>query len=525
MQLRQGLGAAELVVPQQRRRPPLRAPAPRPGARRAPPPPAASAAASAAPDAPPTPTLPVFSGKVDWTVMYKQVLQASRDLKVDAFWFQGPRNVALRHPDDVALVCRDSDCFTKGDGMQRIHAWLGDGLVATADAALHDGMRELLIPAFVAAAVKGFAPDFAKVGEEVADVLELMDGREYDIERLCRRATLDVIGRAGFGHDFQGVKFAAAEARGEAAAGRGSPSEGAIGDGFVDVISVFDALLLPAFMLLARPLEPEANIPGIEGYHRSIRLLDDVIERMVEVRRSRGISPGDNSLLSHMLRAQQAGNGMVTDKQMRDQLQTFFFAGSDTTATTLCFALYQLSRHPEVLEACLEEVDSIMGDAPSDSLSSEDYGRMKLLAGVANETLRMFPAAPSVSRRCAQDVTIRGHAIPAGTRVVVSLYGMQRHEDYWPRPDEWLPERWLPANAPTMAPHADKAFMPFTVGPRACIGKYFALIELQVLLAVILRRIAPGPAAGRGELDTWQNLTLCAAGGAPIVPRRRRRRA
>lgn len=435
-----------------------------------------------------------------------------------------PQNVALRHPDDVARVCRDADAFNKGAGMHRIREWLGDSLVGTSDQELHDGMRELLNPAFMAAAVKGFAPDFAQAGEEVADVLELMDGREYDIERLCRRVTLDVIGRAGFGYDFQAVEFAAAEARGEAKAECGSPAEGALGDGFVDVISVFDALLLPSFMLLARPTEPEDSIPGIEGYRRGIRLLDEVITRMVEVRRSEGISPGDNSLLAHMLRAQQAGNKMVTDKQIRDQLQAFCFAGSDTTATSLCFALYQLSRHPDVLAACLEEVDGVLGDAPSDSLTSDDYGRMKLLTGVALETLRMFPAAPSVSRQCAKDVTLSGHAIPAGTRVVLSLYGMQRHEGFWPRPDEWLPQRWLPANAPTMAPHADKAFMPFTVGPRACIGKYFALTELQVLLAVTLRRVAPGPAPGRGELDTWQNLTLCAEGGAPIVPRRRRPR-
>jgi cytochrome P450 len=74
-----------------------------------------------------------------------------------------PQNVALRHPDDVARVCRDADAFNKGAGMHRIREWLGDSLVGTSDQELHDGMRELLNPAFMAAAVKGFAPDFAQV--------------------------------------------------------------------------------------------------------------------------------------------------------------------------------------------------------------------------------------------------------------------------------------------------------------------------------------------------------------------------
>lgn len=253
-------------------------------------------------------------------------------------------------------------------------------------------------------------------------------------------------------------------------------------------------------------------------------MLDDVAYRVIEERRAKGIEPEANDILSHMLRAQAAGDARASDRQLRDELQTFVFAGSDTTATTLSFALLELSRRPDIAARCAEEVDRVMGDRPAESIPAEDYQRMPLLTGVASETLRMYPAAVSISRRAAQDTVLGGYFLPAGTRVGASVYGLQRHEDFWPQPDAWIPERWLPVNSAIMAPHADRAYMPFTAGPRACIGKFFALVELQVLLAVILRRTHFAAAPRNEAARAWQNLTLTCSDGARVIPTPRSRR-
>jgi cytochrome P450 len=233
-----------------------------------------------------------------------------------------------------------------------------------------------------------------------------------------------------------------------------------------------------------------------------------------------------------MLRAQQGGASaaLMTDRQLRDELQTMIVAGSDTTATTLAFALAELARHPEVADAAAAEVAGVLAGADPAALPADAFqqGRMPLIAAIANETLRLYPAATETGRVCAQDEAFGEYAVPQGTAVLPSIWSMHRHEAFWPRPTEWLPERWLPANAAMLAPHATAAFSPFTAGPRACIGRYFALLELQVMLAVVLSRarLEPAPAGGSGpgsdrgsgaNFATRANFTLASAGGLPVI--------
>jgi cytochrome P450 len=104
---------------------------------------------------------------------------------------------------------------------------------------------------------------------------------------------------------------------------------------------------------------------------------------------------------------------------------------------------------------------------------------MPLITAVVNETLRLYPAATEIARTALRDAPLGGYLVKAGTIVLPSQYSTHRNPEFWPRADEWLPERWLPDRAAELAPHADKAFFPFSVGPRACIGRYFAVLEMQ----------------------------------------------
>ncbi|KAI8472238.1 MAG: cytochrome P450 [Monoraphidium minutum] len=433
-----------------------------------------------------------------------------------------PDSVILRHPDDCAAVARDEGAFTKaGTGWRKLEAWLGHGLVSDPDAAHHAAVRGVLAPAFKAAAVRGFAPLFAEVGEELAAALQAeaaaAGGRAIDARGACRRATLDVIGRAAFGYDFGALRFAAARAGG---GGAGGGADAEIGDADCDVVSLFDAVLMPAMLLLFELPLPQSLIPGIRGYHRhadqalppgltitrpkgaSISKLDAVVDRILKAKRAAGADGaaaaaggGGRDILSFMLRAQAEGSEVITDRQIRDELHTFMFAGSDTTAGTLAFALYELSRHPDVQAAAAAEARAALPAlaAPGGGGGAAAAARTPLLSGVA--------------RRAVRGTVVGGHTIAKGSIVLPSPYGAQRHPAFWPRPDEWLPARWLPENAAELAPHADTAWFPFSQGPRSCIGKYFALQEMQVLLAVLLARLSFGRAEGY-EADTVQSFTL-----------------
>lgn len=458
------------------------------------------------------------------TVRFKTAEKLMKESKARAMEMEllGRKFVVFRHPDDLATILRDPVRFPKiPNSLSKLEAWLGQGLVSRVDPVQHAAVREVLMPAFKAASVRGFVPTFARVGHEMGEVLDMMAGKTYDIEMLCRRATLDVIGRTGFGYDFKAVEVARMEAAGEK--GQEQASDGAIGESYVDVVRMLDAILTPAMWLISDFQVPDSWLPGIEGYYRGIKLIDQVIDKMLQERRTGGLRDSDTDLLSFMLRAQQEGNAVMSDRQLRDELQTMILAGSDTTATTLAFALYELSRHPEVAEAAAKEVDAALGGMDPASAPTEVFqAKLPLIAGIANETLRLYPAAPESFRIVAEDVVVGGYALPEGTRVVPSMYAVHRNEEFWPRPDEWLPERWLPANAATMAPHADRAFVPFTVGPRSCIGRYFAVLELQVLATVLLQRFTFQAVPGF-EAGTYQNFTLSSTSGILVVPQARPR--
>ncbi|KAI8466592.1 MAG: cytochrome P450 [Monoraphidium minutum] len=474
-------------------------------------------------------------GRADIFTLYKTVDSAmvstgSRMIEMEIL---GTRSVYLRHPDDLNLILRDQARFPKSqEALATLEAWLGNGLVANTDIPNHAAVKEVLLPAFRAASVKGFVPAFAASAAEMADVLLAAAGTPYNVEPLCRRATLDVIGRTGFGFDFGAVAAAAAQVAGSsgaagAAGGAASSSSAAMPraasplqlDGEdVDIIAVFDSILETAMWLIFQLPIPEILIPKFKEYRRSIAVVDGVIDKMLQEKRANGIRETDTDLLSFMLKAQQEGNVLMSDKQLRDELQTMILAGSDTTATTVAFALYELSRRPDVLARCRAEAEALLAGRDPAAVPAEEYqSRLPLLTAVANETLRLYPAATETGRIASQDEVIGGYAIPKGTVLLPSMFSLQRHEDFWPRPLEWLPERWLPGDAADLAPHADKAFMPFTVGPRSCIGRYFAQLELNVLLAVLLTRVSFAPAPGF-QAESRANFTLSSKDGVMLVP-------
>ncbi|GBF87312.1 cytochrome P450 [Raphidocelis subcapitata] len=475
--------------------------------------------------------------------------QLMRERGIDAMQIEllGRKAYVIRSPESVGRIIRQTDKFPKSktEGLSRLEEWLGDGLVTQASPELHAAMRDVLAPAFKAASIKGFVPAFAKSGEEVADFLASLGGREYDIEPLCRRVTLDVIGRTMFGFDFGAVALEAAAAAGtteggsgnSSSSGSGSSSSGnggsstssnsssSGGGGKVDVVGALDGIFGAAVVLMAAGALPTALVPGIQAYRRGISTIDGVIDSMLRERREKGLKEEDTDLLSFMLRAQQQGNALVTDKQLRDELQTMVLAGSDTTAGTLAFALHELAARPQLLARCQAEADAALGDGPAGALPAEAFQRLALISGAANETLRLHSAVPMLTRVCLEESVLGGCTVPAGAYVFASFHALHRHEAHWPRADEWLPERWLPQNAAELAPHADVAFLPFSSGPRACIGRFFAGLELSVLLAVLLRRLDFFPAGGGGgaPLRTRQKFTLASADGVRVVARPRAR--
>ncbi len=209
------------------------------------------------------------------------------------------------------------------------------------------------------------------------------------------------------------------------------------------------------------------------GYRRALGSLDEYLYRLIERRRTEGAQGAD--LLSHLI---QSG---LDDQLIRDQLLTMLIAGHDTSTALLSWTMHLLGTHPKVLAELQAEVDQqLSGAVPELSQVSQ----LPLLDQVLNESLRLYPPIHLSSRTAAADLDFAGYRLPAGTRVLLSIYLTHRHPDYWPEPDRFDPQRFASENAADRPPYA---FIPFGGGPRNCIGMAFARAEAQLILARLLQ--------------------------------------
>jgi len=210
------------------------------------------------------------------------------------------------------------------------------------------------------------------------------------------------------------------------------------------------------------------------GYADSLRQMDDYLYQMIRLRRTHLGEPTD--LLGLLI-----SDPNMDDHLIRDQLLTMLIAGHDTSTALLSWTLYLLGKHPEVMQRAQAEVRAVLGDQPP---TLDHLRSLPLLDQIINESLRLYPPIHLGSRRAAQDLEFNGYPIPAGTRVMYSIYVTHRMPEYWDAPDEFRPQRFTP-DAPKPAPYT---YLPFGGGPRNCIGAAYAQVEAKVILARILQR-------------------------------------
>ena len=220
--------------------------------------------------------------------------------------------------------------------------------------------------------------------------------------------------------------------------------------------------------------------PGMPrfGFQRALRPLDDYLYRLIAARRS---SPGAKEDLLGALIA--AG---LPDADIRDQLLTMLIAGHDTSTALLSWAFYLLATHPDVMARAREEVDRVLGtEAPEPAPTLAQAKSLVYLDQVIKETLRLYPPIHLGSRIAASDIQHPDGVIPAGTRVLYSIYLAHRDPQVWPDPDRFDPDRFTPDQARLHSPYQ---YLPFGGGPRNCIGRAFALVEAKIVLARVLQK-------------------------------------
>lgn len=370
-----------------------------------------------------------------------------------------------------------------------LRAWLGDGLLI-AQGEKWRWRRHLMTPAFHFEILSQFADIMHEQADALVDVLRAKsaDGQPIDFFHYITKSALDIIGETAMGCKI-----------GALADGDGANKE--------YVRAVYDVTV----GLLNRLMEPYLLVDWIfylmpqgRAFVRDLKILHDFSGRVIAERRAlRAASPSRadgtaqepprsgraprQALLDLLLDATDPATGKpMTDQEIKEEVDTFMFEGHDTTAAAIAWAVHLLGKHAAVQERLRNEVDDLYASlAPGERPTMEMLkSRVPYLDCFLAECLRVYPSVPVISRQLTEDLDVDGITIPKGVSTTINIYALNRHPAYWKDPDTFNPERFLP--------EADKdrhrfIYLPFSAGPRNCIGQKFAHLEEQIIIMQIVR--------------------------------------
>lgn len=190
------------------------------------------------------------------------------------------------------------------------------------------------------------------------------------------------------------------------------------------------------------------------------------------------------AFLDLLMEAGQNGS-VLTDTEVKEQVDTIMFEGHDTTAAASSFFLSVMGCHPDIQEKVIQELDDIFGDSDR-PVTFQDTMEMKYLERCLMETLRLYPPVPLIARTINTDLKLASgdYVVPAGCTVVVTTFKMHRQPHIYPNPEVFDPDNFLPEKT---ANRHYYAFVPFSAGPRSCVGRKYAMLKLKIILATIMR--------------------------------------
>jgi cytochrome P450 len=404
--------------------------------------------------------------------------------------------VLIHDPLAIKRVLLDNASNYRKDPIQRriLSTGLADGLLSV-EGERWDVQRRTLAPLFARRTVASFTQAMLCAADRLIDRwLAFPESQTVDVAGELTLATLDVLALTifsdGIGGDFEAFRSAM------------NAYFGSIGR-----IDAFDLLGAPSFV-------PR---PGRRCLLRTMVYFEGVIDRIIDVRRRRLELAQDHDepedLLTLLLRALDPSTGRpMSLAEVRSNILTFLSAGHETTANTLAWAAFLLSRSPEWRARVREEADRELAGDPNGLVE-----RLSVTRAVVEEALRLYPPIAALSRMSEQRDRLAGVDVKPRSLIVIAPYVLHRHQNLWDRPDVFDPSRFL-GDAKARIPRF--AYLPFGAGPRTCIGSSFALQEATIVLATLVRRfhMSLSPDA---EIWPVQKITLRPAHGLPmrITPR------
>lgn len=411
----------------------------------------------------------------------------------------GPQRMfVIAHPDGIERVLGSNrDNYIKQKSYDSMRMLTGDGLL-TMEGDPWRSRRRLANPAFHRESIRRFVGSISSISREALAAWRwrIPNGGTLDLHHEMMLLTLEVVAETLFG-----------QRMGEAA---GDTS----GRAFSEALKMLSERGNTGVRL---PLH--IPTPANLRFRQILQTLDEEVYRILGNAKKES-DPHAVPTLVHMLlqaRDEDTGKGL-TDRELRNELMTLFLAGHETTALLLTWLFTLLCQHPSVIERAEAEVDAVLGDR---SPTAEDVPKLVYLRQIVDEALRLRPPAWSIARDTLADDVIGGFQVRSGDVVLPAIYLVHRHPDFWSNPERFDPERFSPER--TKSRH-HFSYLPFSLGPRICIGNIFALTEATVMLATLIQQVRITMDDPR-SIQMNAGITLRPSGPVPVRVRWRRARA
>jgi cytochrome P450 len=379
----------------------------------------------------------------------------------------GPKPVyVVNSPDLIRRVfVTDADAFEGGGALlEKVRPLIGDGLITLRGAA-HQRHRRLLQPAFHRRRIASYVDVMRRLATAMTDSWQ--DGQQITADVEMMELAMAVVGKTLFSMEFES-----------------SAVDEVVRSMPIVLDGVRKRLLAPTGLLEKLPTAENRR------FNAAVRRIHDVVDRIIADYRRSGIDHGDLVSMMLMARDEETGEGL-SNEHVRGEVLTMLMAGTQTTATTMAWALHIMSVRNDIQDRVHAEVGAILADR---DVAFEDLERLDYIRRLLTETLRLYPPAWIQSRRTSAEVNLGGHVLPPGSSIFLSPYVVHHDPSIYPDPELFDPDRWLPDRAKDIP---RPAFIPFGAGKRQCLGEGFAWVEATVVLATILGRWQVRPVAGQ----------------------------
>ncbi|XP_050308845.1 cytochrome P450 4C1-like isoform X2 [Anthonomus grandis grandis] len=390
------------------------------------------------------------------------------DQKPIRFWLGPTLLVAIKNPEHVDKILTSSKFATKHDIYDFIKIYLGEGLIS-GSGSLYKQHRRIIQPIFDLNFAKESVTFIQKhVTLCMSKFENHVHNGTFDCHSVIHKCMVDIIKEIVLGSDERSQ---------------------------ISGLSEFDQAMLDVynfgFSRIVKPyLQPNVifNLtPYKKEQDRLQSILKTAIKRMVEEsNRRRKIQKLNDfyPVIDRIADYIQDNPGVISEEVFMDHILTLHAAAEDTLTIISCFLSICFGMYPEYQEIAANEVRKIMGDSPR-AVAPEDISQLKYLDMCIKEALRLFPIAPVILRKCSEDFQLDKWLIPNDCAIAVPIFSIHRDERYWEHPDHFYPDHFLPE---VVNKRHVYAYIPFSAGPRGCIGKILANTGLKVFICNLLQR-------------------------------------